>query len=285
MQTIFQFSEHSALLPQGDSYMIFIGNSPLNLVPDLYSSHAGKYSKPSPKLHLQTKSSGCMFEAWVPSSAVVRSLMSCVIKWLYTVTLSWWWTWPVGREELSLPMVLISSVLTDLDCIADRFSTLVSAQTSVPAPSVTLVTHPTQGRQVWLQRLLIIRQRKKLSTSALETMCSVCFESSLRSPQGGKFLWRCSPCSGQVPAPLDTKRQMCSPERVVQVGRTSSGEVEKQSCALTCLSISSHLGWPEGVNSSSAVAHYIVKLQLMTCLNARVCCQAETENLRLMRCS
>lgn len=57
---------------------------------------------------------------------------------------------------------------------------------------------------------------------------------------------------------------------MVQVGKTGSGEVEKQSCALTCLSVLSRLGWPEDGYSSSAVARYLVKLQFITCLNARV---------------
>lgn len=101
------------LLPPGDSSMIFPGNFPLDLVLDMHSSHAGKYNIPGLKLHVQIDSWGSVFEAVLPSSPVVRNLMSCVIKWHYTVTLCWWRTWPVGKEKLSFPIVLISPVLTN----------------------------------------------------------------------------------------------------------------------------------------------------------------------------
>lgn len=88
------FSEHSILLPQGDSYVIFLENFPLALMSNTHSSCAGKRTQPKTA---QIASWSCMFEALFPSSPLVSSLMSCVIKWLYTVTLCWWWTWPVGR--------------------------------------------------------------------------------------------------------------------------------------------------------------------------------------------
>lgn len=160
------------------------------------------------------------------------------------------------------------------------FSTLVTAQSLIPS---------REGK-CDPQKLLQIRQRRELSTSvpwenvpcvfwiqpknslrwgvSLKMLPLLLFCQDLRL--GYRYDFYCDSTwnpKGQVPAQLDTERHCLFPrELAVEVGKMiDSGQVEKQRHTLTCLSILSHLDWPEGGYSSSVVVCYIVKPHFITC--------------------